>query len=174
MILDVDQISIEIHGRAATLHRAQSFRARQKGMLSKVKRKKKPEVRSRELLARVEEDAVFVFCPFPQRARHSPPLQGWDVLEDTLTQLDGMLRDVEANPDAKASEIFRLYHQRSRYVWEMYRKDAIPKECFEWCLREKVADANLIAKWKQAGYEKLCCLRCIQPKDTNFRNTWYG
>ena len=24
--------------------------------------------------------------------------------------------------------------------------------------------ASLIAKWKKAGYEKLCCLRCIQTR----------
>ena len=28
--------------------------------------------------------------------------------------------------------------------------------------QEKIADPNLIAKWKKQGYENLCCLRCIQ------------
>ncbi len=41
-------------------------------------------------------------------------------------------------------------------------------ELYEFCLREGYADANLIAKWKKVGYENLCCLRCIQPRDTNF------
>ena len=31
-----------------------------------------------------------------------------------------------------------------------------------------MADGNLIAKWKKQGYENLCCLRCIQTRDTNF------
>ena len=31
-----------------------------------------------------------------------------------------------------------------------------------------MADKNLIAKWKKQGYENLCCLRCIQTRDTNF------
>jgi len=35
-------------------------------------------------------------------------------------------------------------------------------------LQEKIADQNLIAKWKKQGYENLCCLRCIQTRDTNF------
>lgn len=26
----------------------------------------------------------------------------------------------------------------------------------------------LLAQWKKQGYENLCCLRCIQPRDTNF------
>lgn len=39
---------------------------------------------------------------------------------------------------------------------------------YDFCLQEKIADQNLIAKWKKQGYENLCCLRCIQTRDTNF------
>lgn len=68
--------------------------------------------------------------------------------------------------------IFRIHHQRSRYVYEMYYKyKAISKEVYQYCLDEKIADAELIAKWKKNGYEKLCCLACIQTKDTNFGGT---
>ena len=42
---------------------------------------------------------------------------------------------------------------------------------YEYCLREKFADPNLIAKWKKPGYEKLCCLMCIQQKNHNFNTT---
>jgi len=41
-------------------------------------------------------------------------------------------------------------------------------ELYEYCLKEGIADKNLIAKWKKPGYENLCCLRCIQTRDTNF------
>lgn len=41
-------------------------------------------------------------------------------------------------------------------------------ELYEYCLQENIADKNLIAKWKKQGYENLCCLRCIQTRDTNF------
>lgn len=41
-------------------------------------------------------------------------------------------------------------------------------ELYEYCLRENIADKNLIAKWKKPGYENVCCLRCIQKQDTNF------
>ena len=41
-------------------------------------------------------------------------------------------------------------------------------ELYDYCLKENIADANLIAKWKKQGYENLCCLRCIQTRDTNF------
>lgn len=42
---------------------------------------------------------------------------------------------------------------------------------YEYCVREKYVDANLVAKWKKSGYEKLCCLMCIQQKNHNFNTT---
>lgn len=41
-------------------------------------------------------------------------------------------------------------------------------ELYDYCIKEGYADKNLIAKWKKQGYENLCCLRCIQTRDTNF------
>jgi bud site selection protein 31 len=44
-------------------------------------------------------------------------------------------------------------------------------DLYEYCVREKYADPNLIAKWKKPGYERLCCLMCIQQKNHNFNTT---
>lgn len=64
--------------------------------------------------------------------------------------------------------IFRIHHQRSRYIYDLfYRRKAISRELYEYCLEQGTADKNLIAKWKKPGYENLCCLRCIQTRDTN-------
>ena len=41
-------------------------------------------------------------------------------------------------------------------------------DLYDFCIKEKIADGSLIAKWKKQGYENLCCLRCIQTRDTNF------
>jgi len=80
--------------------------------------------------------------------------------------------------------IMRISHARSRYIYELYyKREAISKELYDWLLKEKYADTklvpdlhqialfcslplsqSLIAKWKKTGYEKLCCLRCIQTK----------
>lgn len=80
----------------------------------------------------------------------------------------------------------------SRYIYDLYyEKEAISKQLYDWLLKNGYADANLIAKWKKQGYEKvgpvvyrfsaimsltviclqLCCLRCIQTKETNFNST---
>jgi bud site selection protein 31 len=103
---------------------------------------------------------------------------GWDIIEPTLTALQSEMRLAEqADGEGKRKEetvwpIFRLHHQRSRYVYEQfYVKKAISRELYDFCLREGFADKDLIAKWKKQGYEKLCCLRCVQTKDTNFGTT---
>lgn len=36
-----------------------------------------------------------------------------------------------------------------------YEKEAISKQLYEWLLKNGYADANLIAKWKKQGYEKV-------------------
>jgi bud site selection protein 31 len=50
--------------------------------------------------------------------------------------------------------IFRIHHQRSRYIYELfYKRKAISRELYEYCLREGIADQNLIAKWKKVCTE---------------------
>jgi bud site selection protein 31 len=113
--------------------------------------------------------------PKVQRGNKQPP-EGWEVIEPTLKELGLLMRQAEAETldDKKATSwaIFRLHHQRSRYCYEMfYKRKLISKEVYDYCLKEKYADGALIAKWKKQGYEKLCCLRCMQPRDTNFGTT---
>lgn len=65
--------------------------------------------------------------------------------------------------------VFKINHHRSRYIYEMhYKRNAISKELYDYCLKYGYADAALIAKWKKPGYEKLCCLMCIQSNNTVF------
>ncbi|XP_016121521.1 protein BUD31 homolog [Sinocyclocheilus grahami] len=95
--------------------------------------------------------------PKVKRSRKPPP-DGWELIEPTLDELDQKMR-----------EVFRLHHQRSRYIFDLfYKRKAISRELYEYCIKEGYADKNLIAKWKKQGYENLCCLRCIQTRDTNF------
>ena len=48
--------------------------------------------------------------------------------------------------------IFKLSHQRSRYVYDLYyRREEISKELYEFCLDQGYADRNLIAKWKKVA-----------------------
>ncbi|TGZ83341.1 cell cycle control protein cwf14 [Ascodesmis nigricans] len=111
------------------------------------------------------------------RSRKPPPT-GFSEIEDTLLDFANAMKDAETAPhEGKKKyeatwEIFRISHQRSRFVYELYyKKEAISRELYEWLLKAGYADRQLIAKWKKQGYEKLCCLRCIQAKETNFGAT---
>ena len=102
-----------------------------------------------------------------KRARKKMP-PGWDLIEPTLLELQQKMRDIENEPiEGKRKPevlwpIYSLHHQKSRYIYELFfKKQEISRELYEYCLREKWADAALIAKWKKSGYERLCCLRCV-------------
>lgn len=104
--------------------------------------------------------------------------EGWELIEPTLRELQAKMREAENDThDGKRKcetlwPIFKIAHQKSRYVFDLYhRRKEISKELFEFCLDQGYADRNLIAKWKKPGYERLCCLRCIQPRDHNFATT---
>mmetsp|Transcript_16648 Transcript_16648/g.28092 ORF Transcript_16648/g.28092 Transcript_16648/m.28092 type:complete len:170 (+) Transcript_16648:152-661(+) len=102
--------------------------------------------------------------------------EGWELIEPTLNELEGKMREAEADSHEGKRKceslwpIFRLSHQRSRYIYDLfYRRKAITRELYEFCINEGYADKNLIAKWKKPGYERLCCLKCIQSRDHNYQ-----
>ncbi|KAL0637910.1 Component of the SF3b subcomplex of the U2 snRNP [Maublancomyces gigas] len=116
--------------------------------------------------------------PIRTNRNRKPPPDGFDDLEDMLLEFANKMKDAENAPhegkrkNEATWEIFKISHQRSRYIYDLYyNKEAISKELYNWLLKNGYGDANLIAKWKKQGYEKLCCLRCIQAKENNFNAT---
>ncbi|KKY25451.1 putative cell cycle control protein cwf14 [Phaeomoniella chlamydospora] len=118
--------------------------------------------------------------PIRSARNRKPPPDGFEDLEDTLLEFSNKMKDAEnASHEGKKKHetlwpIFQISHARSRYIYDLYyNRDppAISKKLYDWLLKNNYADANLIAKWKKQGYEKLCCLRCIQTKETNFSST---
>jgi bud site selection protein 31 len=113
--------------------------------------------------------------PKIRRARGKPPPEGWELIETTLEELEGKMREAESEShEGKRRQeslwpIFKIHHQRSRYIYDLfYKRKAISRELYDYCIKEKICDGALIAKWKKNGFEQLCCLRCIQVRDTNF------
>lgn len=120
-------------------------------------------------------------------SKRKPPPEGFSDIEDDLLIFSNKMKDAQQNtpanniPELSTSQwpkheaqwpIFKVSHQRSRYIYELYHeKGAISKKLYDWLLKNGYADAMLIAKWKRQGYEKLCCLRCVQTKETNFAST---
>lgn len=107
--------------------------------------------------------------------RKGKPPKGFEYLEQTLAALENELRDKvnEGHEGKRKTEslwpVVQINWQRSRYVYDMYYKyKKISKEVYDYCVRMKLVDAALIAKWKKPGYERLCCTYVINTKNYKF------
>lgn len=117
--------------------------------------------------------------PIRTTRNKKPPPAGFDDIEDTLLEFSNKMKDAEnASHEGKKRHevhwpIFQISHQSmspkykkrvmgiwlgagSKYIYDLYyEKEAISKQLYDWLLKNKYADANLIAKWKKQGYEKV-------------------
>lgn len=114
----------------------------------------------------------------PRNRTSKPPPPGYEVIEAVIEALENELRDKvkESNLNKRNTEsiwpIHQINHQRSRYVYDMYYTyKKISKKVYDYCLKYKIADALLIAKWKKAGYERLCSTYVINPSNYKFGTT---
>lgn len=105
------------------------------------------------------------------------PPEGYDKIRPTLEKLLSKLKASQSEKDVtlKASEslwsIYKLNHQISRYIYDLYyKKKLISKDLYNWLLVQKYTNPDLIAKWKKSGYENLCCINCIMINDKNHQN----
>lgn len=111
------------------------------------------------------------------RNRKKPPA-GYDYIEPVLLTLENELRDKvrETNAGKRNTEsmwpVLQIQHQRSRYVYDMhYVHHKISRKVLDYCIKAKIADAGLIAKWKKPGYERLCSTYVINPSNYKFGTT---
>ena len=108
------------------------------------------------------------------RTKRTRVPKGFEELEPTLEEFEVRMKEavVESHEGKRRSEamwpIIKIHHQRSRYIYEQYKSKKIDKKVYDFCIRQKYADAALIAKWKKSGYERLCCMQCIQVEDHSF------
>ena len=107
-------------------------------------------------------------------ARKAPPA-GYEYLEPTMNALESELRDRVAasmegmKKNESGQPVHQINWQRSRYVYDMYYTfEMIDKKVYDYCVDNKLVDGNLIAKWKKAGYERLCSTYVINPRNYRF------
>lgn len=103
---------------------------------------------------------------------------GYDIIEPTLEAMENELRDKvkESNAGKRNTEsiwpVHQINWQKSRYVYDMYYTyHRIPRKVYDYCIKHKIADAGLIAKWKKSGYERLCSTYVINPANYKFGTT---
>jgi bud site selection protein 31 len=105
------------------------------------------------------------------------PPAGFDYVEPTLEALENELRDrvKESNLSKRKAEsmwpIHQINWQKTRYIYDLYYTyQKIDRKCYQYILDQKLVDANLIAKWKKPGYERLCSTYVINPTNYKFGN----
>eukprot|EP00978_Attheya_sp_CCMP212_P016096 scaffold41918_cov45-Attheya_sp.AAC.1 len=52
-----------------------------------------------------------------------------------------------------------------------HRYHRISRKVYDYCVKNKVVDAALVAKWKKPGYERLCSTYVINPANYKFGTT---
>lgn len=106
------------------------------------------------------------------------PPEGYEIIEPVIDALENELRDKvkESNLNKRNNEsiwpVHQINNQKSRYIYDMYYTyNRISKKVYDYCLKQKIADALLIAKWKKPGYERLCSTYVINPSNYKFGTT---
>lgn len=92
----------------------------------------------------------------------------FDKIEDEMRKAENS--PVELNLCENYWKIFQLHHQRSRYVFELLKRNKLSRSLYEYLKINGYVDHSLICYWKKQGYEHLCCLRCVQPLDNKYGN----
>ncbi|CEG40977.1 g10-like protein [Plasmopara halstedii] len=100
---------------------------------------------------------------------------GYEYIEPVMDALERELRERMNEPHEGKRQcealwpVHQINWQRSRYVYDMfYKYKKISREVYDYCIRRKLVDSNLIAKWKKPGYERLCSTFAINTKNYNY------
>ena len=102
--------------------------------------------------------------------RGSTP-EGFETIEPQLRGFAARLQELQTQASQSSTnqsrqfhlhQILRIEHERSRLVYDLYYGESkISPRLYRWLLRNGFANELLIARWKKAGFERLCCLRCL-------------
>ncbi|GJD11301.1 Protein BUD31 homolog 2 [Galdieria sulphuraria] len=110
------------------------------------------------------------------RIRQKKLPKGFELIETQLEKFEDEMREImnDTMEDKMRNEltwkVHKLHWKKNRFIFNLYYKEkAISKELFDFLVKEKVVDDNLISKWRKPGYENLCSLAVISKTNTNFR-----
>ena len=123
-------------------------------------------------LARAQSSQFFPAGSFLRSvaARSSQPRNGSRIpLTGRARRPARALEEVNESHEGKRKTeslcpVHQINWQRSRYVFDMfYKYKKINRETYDYCIRNKLVDESLIAKWKKPGYERLCSTYMCEP-----------
>ncbi|RLN56289.1 hypothetical protein BBJ29_006635 [Phytophthora kernoviae] len=107
------------------------------------------------------------------KKNRAPP--GFAYIQPVMDALESELREKMNEPHEGKRQcealwpVHQINWQRSRYVYDLfYKYKRISRDVYDYCVKNKLVDANLIAKWKKPGYERLCSTFAINTKNYNY------
>ena len=116
--------------------------------------------------------------PMSRRWGKKKPPSGYEYIQPTIDALASELRDVNSQPSGGKQKleanwpIHQINNQRTRYIYDMYSvHHKISRELYMYCVKEKLVDTALVAKWKKPGFEKLCSVFVIDRRNFPFGTT---
>lgn len=120
--------------------------------------------------------AQLVAMSWRHRIRQKKIPKGFELIESQLEKFDDEMREImnDNMEDKMRNEltwkVHKLHWKKNRFIFNLYYKEkSISKELFDFLVKEKIVDSNLISKWRKPGYENLCSLAVISKTNTNFR-----
>ncbi|KDO38258.1 hypothetical protein CISIN_1g047098mg [Citrus sinensis] len=101
--------------------------------------------------------------------------EGWELIKPTLRELQAKMREGGLRAAMFLTRTMELYEfcLDQGYKSQIWRK----KEKVASCKMNRVLEAVAVMfdidrmMLRIPGYERLCCLRCMQPHDHNFQMT---
>lgn len=75
--------------------------------------------------------------------------------------------DSSARREVRMWKVLQLNHRRTRYLHEMYKEGSISAKFYGACINRRVVDRDLARAWERNGYERACCLICIQREPSS-------
>ncbi|KAJ9527719.1 G10 protein-domain-containing protein [Haematococcus lacustris] len=113
-----------------------------------------------------------------RKLKNKKPPEGWELIEEVIEDFEQQMKEaVNEEQDGKRKaeltwKIHRLHWEKNRFIYDlMYQRKVMPKELYEYLVREKIADGALISKWRKPGYEIVCSMLAIQKGNHNFGTT---
>ncbi|KNH04018.1 hypothetical protein XU18_0960 [Perkinsela sp. CCAP 1560/4] len=90
-----------------------------------------------------------------------------NLLVDTLNEFEEEMRMAENTPSENSSHyemfgrILEISRRRTEYVYNLWRSHEISDITLEYLTHRGIVDEGLIELWQRDGYEKLCCVLCV-------------
>ena len=104
-------------------------------------------------------------------ALYPPPNANWKLVAEALDAYErDMIALVTADGSASASPkraawlwpLHRLHFRRNRLVYrKRFVERVLDRHTYQYLVRHRIADGELMAKWRRPGYRSLCSLMAV-------------